>query len=48
MKHKLASILPREISITSDMEMTSLLWANGKIEPPDESERGESKRWLKT
>ena len=32
-----------EISITSDMQMTSLLWQKGKgtKEPLDESERGE-------
>ena len=29
-KHKLESRLPREISITSDMQMTSLLWQKMK------------------
>ena len=29
-KHKLESILPREISITSDMQMTSPLWEKVK------------------
>ena len=39
-----------EISITSDMQMTPSLWHKAKIteEPPDESERGECKSWLKT
>ena len=41
MKHKLESRLLREISTTSDMQMTSPLWAKGTKEPPDESERGE-------
>ena len=43
MKHKLESILPGEISITSDMQMTPLLWQKVKKnkEPLDESERGE-------
>ena len=30
MKHKLESILLREISITSDMQMTPSLWQKGK------------------
>ena len=30
MKHKLESRLPGEISITSDMQMTSLLWEKAK------------------
>ena len=30
MKHKLESRLPGEISITSDMQMTSLLWQKVK------------------
>ena len=30
MKHKLESRLPGEISITSDMQMTPLLWHKGK------------------
>ena len=39
--HKLESWLPREISITSDMQMTPLLWQKWRTkEPPDESERG--------
>ena len=38
MKHKLKSILPGKISVTSDMQMTP---------PLDESERGEGKSWLK-
>ena len=43
MKHKLESSLLGEISITSDMQMTPLLWqkAKGTEEPLDESERGE-------
>jgi hypothetical protein len=43
MKHKLQSRLPREISITSDMQMTPPLWQKAKRtkEPLDESERGE-------
>ena len=43
-KHKLESRLPRAISITSDMQMTSPLWlAESKEEQPlDESERVES------
>ena len=42
-KHKLQSRLPREISITSDMQMTPPLWQKAKRtkEPLDESERGE-------
>ena len=41
MKHK--SRLPGETAITSDMQMTSLLWQNarGTKEPLDESERGD-------
>ena len=30
MKHKLESRLPREVSITSDMQMTPLLWQKVK------------------
>ena len=30
MKHKLKSRLPREISITSDMQMTPCLWQKAK------------------
>ena len=43
MKHKLLSRLPREISITSDMQMTPSLWQKVKRnkKPLDESERGE-------
>ena len=50
MKHKLESRLPREISVTSDMQMTppyGRKWRRTK-EPLDESERGEWKIWLKT
>jgi len=38
-KHKLESRLLGEISITSDMQMTTPLWPLD--EPLDESERGE-------
>ena len=43
MKHKLESKLQREISITSDMQITSPLHRKqrGTKEPLDESERGE-------
>ena len=43
MKHKLESRLLGEISITSDMQMTSPLWQKPKKtnEPLDESERGD-------
>ena len=43
MKHKLESRLPGELSITSDMQMTTSLWLKAKRtkEPSDESERGE-------
>ena len=43
MKHKLESRLSGEISVTSDMQMTSLLGQKFKRakEPLDESERGE-------
>ena len=50
MKHKLESRLPREISITSDMQMTppyGRKW-RGTEEPLDDSERGEWKNWFKT
>ena len=48
MKHKLESRLSGEISITSDMQMTSTLGRKPKTkEPPNESERGEWKSWLK-
>ena len=39
MKHRLESRFLREISITSDMQMTPPLWQ--KVKPFDESERGE-------
>ena len=50
MKHKLESRLPGEISMTSDMQMTTPLWQKQRRtkEPLDESERGEWKSWLKT
>ena len=41
MKHKLESRLPREISITSDTQMTPLLWQEAKKNPLNESEREE-------
>ena len=43
MKHKLELRLPGEISITSETQMTPLLWHTGKRtkEPLDESESGE-------
>ena len=42
MKHKLESRLLGEISITSDTQMTPLLWQKVRTkEPLDESERGE-------
>ena len=42
MKHKVESRLPGEISITSDMQMTPLLWQKVRTkEPLDESDRGE-------
>ena len=48
MKHKLESRLRGEISITSDMQMTSHLWQKRRIakEPLDESQRGEKKSWF--
>jgi len=50
MKHKLESRLLGEISITSDMQMTSPLWQKGKNwrDTFDESEREEWKCLLKT
>ena len=41
--------IPREISITSDMKMSPPLWqkVRGTRKPLDESERRESKSWLK-
>ena len=54
MKHKLESILPGGISITSDIHMICI-WHHpyGRKqrrtkEPLDENERGEWKSWLKT
>ena len=49
-KHKLESRLPREISITLDMQMTSPLWQKVKRTkwPLDESEIREWKNWFKT
>ena len=48
-KHKLESRLPGEISITSDMQMTTYGRKQRRTkEPLDESERGEWKSWLKT
>ena len=44
-KHKLELRFPGEISITSDTQMTPLLWQ--KVKPLDESQRGERKSWLK-
>ena len=50
MKHNLESRLPGEISVTSEMQMTPLLWHKMKRnkEPLDESETGECKSWVKT
>ena len=50
MKHKLASRLSAEISITSDMQMTPLLTAESEeeLESLDESERGEWRSSVKT
>ena len=39
MKHKLASRLPGEISITSDMQMTPPLWQRVKMKVKEESEK---------
>ena len=48
-KHKLESRLLGEMSVTSDMQMTSFLWQKAKTkEPPDESKSGQWKSWLKT
>ena len=43
MKHRLETRLPGEISITSDMQMTSPLWQKARRDKEsfDESERGE-------
>ena len=51
MKYKLESRLLGELSITSDTQMTPLLWLKAKRrtkETLDESKRGEWKSWLKT
>ena len=49
MKHKLESRMLGELSITSDIQMTPLLWQTAKRNwGPLESERGEWKSWLKT
>ena len=50
MKHKLESRLPGEISIASDMQMTPPFGRKQRKtkQPPDESERGELKSWIKT
>ena len=50
MKHKLESRLLREMSITSDMQMTPLLRQKVRRtkEPLDESDRGEWKSWHET
>ena len=49
MKYKLESRLPGDISITSTVQMTPLLWQKERTEEPiNESERGEWKSWLKT
>ena len=41
MKLKLEARLPRDISITSDMQMIPPLWQRATKEPLGESERGE-------
>ena len=46
MKHKLESRLPRETSISSDVQICGRKRIKTK-EPLDESERGEWKSWLK-
>ena len=47
---KLESRFPREISITSDAQMTPPLWQKQKknLRASDQSEREEWKSWLKT
>ena len=47
-KHKLESRLPREISITSDVQMTPPYGRKRRRikEPLDDSERGELKSWF--
>ena len=49
MKHNLESRLPGEISITSDIQVWHHPYGRKwrTKEPPDESERGEWKSWLK-
>ena len=49
MKHKLESRLLREISITSDMQMTPPLWQESKEELKSLliKVKEESKKWLK-
>ena len=49
MEHKLESGLLAEISITSDMQMTTLLWKKGRRtkEPLDELEKESKKVGLK-
>ena len=48
-KHKLESRLPGEISIISDMQITSLYGRKQRTkEPLDARERGEWKSWFKT
>ena len=41
MKHRLESRLPREISITSDPQMTPPLWQKMRTKEPLEDKRGE-------
>ena len=50
MKHNLETRLPRETTITSNMQMTLPLWQKVKRnwKASSESERGEWKSWLKT
>ena len=48
MKHKLESRLPGEVSITSDIQMTTPLWQKAKRKPLGAGEKGECKSWLKT
>ena len=50
MTHKLESRLLGELSITSDMQMTTPSWqkSSRNKEPLDEGEKGECKIWLKT
>ena len=49
MKPQLKSRLLGETSVTTDTQMTSTLWQKVKRTkvPPDESERGEWRSWLK-